>query len=185
MYKENFKTTFLKGFSFTIGILAALSLLTVVILSLWLLLHPKLSNLQTHLLSFDNSKKLSQVEINILQSALAKGLVIGPQDIVSQLTAFYDTIISFLIGVIALASLFGYIFIKVKTSQEVEKMITEEFANFTESSGFKQTLNTIISQSDAMIEISEIADDLSSRITIDDVSIPSPQQPTEADSGAK
>lgn len=140
----------------------ALSLLFIIFLlyathPFW---RPKIETLNRSFVANHVSIQLSSKEKELLVSLHEKGVLSSQQEIVSQIIAFYDAQNAFLLGIIAFAGLFGFLYIKMKTNKEMESMIQLEFEKFTKSIDFQTRISSIINNADSVIELREATEEM-------------------------
>ncbi len=72
-----------------------------------------------------DSLKLVSTKIELLKEMEAKGILLTPSEYTSQISSFYNTIITFLIFLFALFSFIGYYSIRLLSKKDVQKTIED------------------------------------------------------------
>lgn len=146
-YKNLFKKeAWLQGFSFGFGILSVAIILGIIGVIFYLSKGDRVADFNKYLFNPSMAASMTPVESHFICESLKKGTIVAPQDIISQTVGFYDTLISFLLGVIALTGILSFVYFQSKRNGEMRTLLQDEFKNFTEKTEFKTALDSTMAQ---------------------------------------
>ncbi|TGK79251.1 hypothetical protein EHQ23_19545 [Leptospira bourretii] len=161
---DKFIISFARIIEIALGICLASIILTIIGYLCWAFFHPKVEALTRPIIRNDVTIKITTKEKQLLDALTEKGAISTSQDIVSQIIAFYDTQNAFLLGIMALSGVFGFLFIRQRTRNETEALLKTEFETFTKTIDFQSLITALVNNSANVIELGKTADDLYEKI---------------------
>lgn len=128
---KDLKNSFWKCFYSMLGILSAIMIFALLILSLvWLMkwIKPNFYNLFASSY-FQLPNETNSLTTYYLQQLIAKGKIISVQDAFGYMISFYDTLITFLIGILGVFGVVSWISLTGKVRHDAEKSVDEKIQN--------------------------------------------------------
>lgn len=96
----------------------------------------------------NSSKPLLDSENKVILKLAQSGTIVSPENLMGQLVSFYDTLVAFLIGIIALFGISSFLFIKFRTHKEMQDLMKEQFNLFIDTSAFRESMDKALQNSD-------------------------------------
>ncbi len=145
---KNFKSGIQKG----LGILLVLFLAALCFVA-WCSYCPKLHYLNAYLPKDNIQISLSDVQIKTLNQLISKGIVISASDLYNDTIAFYSTLITWLIGILGISGIIGFIYVRSKSREEAEHEAEKAVDNYFAKQSVHDMLdNKIKSEVDNQLE---------------------------------
>lgn len=161
---NRFQNSLFRIIEFALGVCIAAIVLCFLTYIVWAFCKPKIESLTRPLMKNEVTIKITKSEKKLLDALIDKGAVSPPQEVLSQIISFYDTQNAFLLGIMALSGIFGFLFIRQRTRNETEAMLKTEFNAFINTIDFQNRMNAIVNNSAIVQELAKTADELYGKI---------------------
>ena len=132
---KDFKSGFFKG----LGFLLSISIVAILVLAVYS--HYPCFHYRNAFLPKDDIKiSLNELQTKTLNQLISKGIVISASDLYNDTLAYYNTLITWLIGILGLSGFFGYLYLRGTGKEDAEKEAEKAVENYCA----KQSAHTLL-----------------------------------------